>query len=328
MAKMKHIFFKRRFIGLLAALILAAPVLWASGQQPKAVAAGAENLKNEIVFVSDTQSPIFLETLRLASDRNKEAMAKVLDRIVTEPDLAAVFMLGDLTSSGSTDKKWRTIDGFLGRLRNKAVPVFAALGNHDYWWSEKAALDNFRKRFPGLTSSWYSIVIGPVEVIVLNSQFKKLTDVENQGQLAFYRSALARADADPAVKCILVACHNPPYTNSQVVDPSATVRADFVPPFLGSKKGLLFLSGHAHASEHFLEGGKHFVVLGGGGGLLHPLRTEGNRYFPDLFPSRAPKRFYHFVTVRIEKTGLAVAFQLLKRDMSGFDPAGQFSIAW
>jgi len=328
MAKMKPTVFKRRLIGLFAALILAAPVLWAAGQQPKPAAAGPDNPRSEIVFVSDTQSPLFLETLRLAGDRNKEAMAKVLDRIVTEPDLAAVFMLGDLTSSGSTDKKWRTIDGFLGRLRNKAVPVFAALGNHDYWWSEKAALGNFRKRFPGLTSSWYSIVIGPAEVIVLNSQFKKLTDVEKQGQLAFYRSALARADADPAVKCVLVACHNAPFTNSLTVDPSAAVRAEFVPPFLDSQKGLLFLSGHAHAPEHFFESGKHFVVLGGGGGLLHPLRTEGDRYLPDLFPGRAPKRFYHFVTVRIEKTGLAVAFQVLKRDMSGFDPVGRFSIAW
>lgn len=328
MLRVRRHHFKRGALGVLAALLLILSLAWTSPQQQTEPEANSQALKNEVVFVSDTQAPMFFEELRLLVDRNEEATAKILGQISLEPNLAAVFMLGDITSSGSTDDKWRPIDGFLARLRKGGVPVYAAIGNHDYFWSTPKALANFRKRFPELSSLWYSVSLGPLTVIVLNSNFGKLTTAEQSDQLAFYDKALAQAEADPGVKAVIVCCHHAPYTNSRIQDPLAKVQSDFVPPFLKSGKCRLFLTGHSHASEHFVREGKTFLVLGGGGGLLHPLLTGANRKYEDLFPSHAEKRPYHFLKVRIGEAGLVVNFEVLKWDMSGFFSVDQFSIDW
>jgi len=297
-------------------------------RQQASPAANFQALKNEIVFVSDTQAPMFFETLRLVVDRNEEATAKILGQISLEPNLPAVFMLGDVTSSGSTDDKWRHIDDFLARMRKGGVPVYAAMGNHDYFWSVQKGLSNCRKRFPELASTWYTVSLEPLAVIILNSNFGKLTMAEQAAQAAFYDKALAQAEADSAVKGIIVCCHHPPYTNGRINEPLVRAQTDFVPPFLKTKKCLLFLSGHTHAAEHFVHEGKPFLVLGGGGGLLHPLFIGRDRKYEDLFPSRAEKRFYHFLKVRIGEAGLVVNFEVLKRDLSGFTSVDQFSIDW
>jgi 3',5'-cyclic AMP phosphodiesterase CpdA len=320
--------FKRRVIALPAALCFVLSMAWPRPRPQMEPAALPPTVKNEIVFVSDTQAPMFFEKLRLLVDRNEEATARILDRISLGPNLAAVFMLGDITSSASSDDKWRPIDEFLGRMRKGGVPVYAALGNHDYFWSTAKALANYRTRFLELSSLWYAVSLGPVRVIVLNSNFDKMTAAERADQVAFYDKALAQAEADPGIKGVIVCCHHSPYTNSRINDPSAEVQAVFVPPFLKSKKCLLFLSGHSHAAEHFVREGKTFLVLGGGGGLLHPLSTGKDRKFEDLFPSQAEKRFYHFLKVRIGETGLIVNFEVLNRDLSGFTSVDQFSIPW
>ena len=325
---MRKTIFRRGALGVLAALLLVLSLAWTSPQQQTEPAANPQAPKDEVVFVSDTQAPMFFETLRLIADRNEEATAKILDRISLEPNLAAVFMLGDITSSGSTDEKWRPIDGFLTRVRKGGVPVYAAIGNHDYFWSTPKALANFRRRFPELSSLWYSVSIGPLAVIILNSNFGKLTTAEQAAQVVFYAKALAQAEADPGIKGVIVCCHHAPYTNGRINEPLARAQTDFVPPFLKSRKCLLFLSGHAHAAEHFVHEGKTFLVLGGGGGLLHPLFIGRDRKFDDLFPSHAEKRFYHFLKVRIGETGLVVNFEVMRHDLSGFTSVDQFSIDW
>jgi predicted MPP superfamily phosphohydrolase len=328
MRKERETSFKRGARGLLAALLLVLSLAWSSPRQQTEPAANFQAPKNEVVFVSDTQAPMFFEKLRLLVDRNEEATAKILDQISLEPNLAAVFMLGDVTSSASTDDKWRHIDDFLQRMRKGGVPVYAAMGNHDYFWSAQKGLSNCRQRFPELASTWYSISLGPLSVIILNSNFGKLTMAEQANQIAFYNKALAQAEADPGIKGVIVCCHHAPYTNGRINEPSAKAQADFVPPFLKSRKCLLFLSGHAHAAEHFVHEGKPFLVLGGGGGLLHPLFIGPGRKYEDLFPSHAEKRFYHFLKVRIGEAGLVVNFEVLKRDLSGFTSVDQFSIDW
>jgi len=328
MREVRKTIIQRGTLGVMAALLVVLSLAWTSPQQQTEPVANPQPPKDEVVFVSDTQAPMFFETLRLLADRNEEATAKILGQISREPNLAAVFMLGDMTSSASTDEKWRTIDDFLAQMRKGGAPVYAAMGNHDYLWSPKKGLSNCRKRFPELASTWYSVSLGALTVIILNSNFGNLTTTEQAKQAAFYEKALAQAEADPGIKAVIVCCHHAPYTNGRINEPLARAQTDFVPPFLKSRKCLLFLSGHAHAAEHFMHGGKPFLVLGGGGGLLHPLFIGPDRKYEDLFPSRSEKRFYHFLKVRIGEAGLVVNFEVLKHDFSGFTSVDQFSIDW
>jgi hypothetical protein len=305
---------------LLAAAAFALPLLFRVRFDPVT--------RNTLAFLSDTQAPTFFETLRLRRHHNEKATRMIFDRILAQQGLAAVFWLGDLTSAASNNSNWAAVDGFLDRLKRAGIPAFAALGNHEYMHSTRAGLANFHKRFPELTRSWYSVRVGPAAVIILNSNLKELSPGERAEQMDYYRLTLSEFDRDPAVRGVLVGIHHPPFTNSRIVSPSARVREDIVPPFFESPKGLLFLSGHAHAAEHFEAGGKDFLVLGGGGGLLQPLLLGAKRKFTDIFSLKGETRFFHFLTVRLDPGGLLVTYEMLRRDFSGFDPVGRFRVPW
>lgn len=284
--------------------------------------------RQTLVFVSDTQAPGFFETLWVKRDNNEEATRKVLAQAAREPGLAGAFMLGDLTRAASTDSNWETVDAFLARLKALNVPSYAAMGNHEYKWSSRKGEANFRKRFPELATLWYSVTFGPAAIIILNSNFDELSPEQVRAQAEFYADALAAFDADPAVRGILVCCHHAPFTNGTVVGPTKRVQTDFVPAFLKAPKGLLFLSGHAHAAEHFLEQGKDFLVLGGGGGLLHPCLTGNKCRYQDIFPVLDQRRMFHYVTVRVTEEGLDVTYQMLVMDFSKFLPVHEFTLKW
>lgn len=319
---------RRRALPRVLLLIAASLVLTAAALVPTFTARFDLQTRNTLVFLSDTQAPTFFETLRLKSDRNEEATRLILDQAGRESGMAAAFFLGDLTRAASNDTNWRTVDEFLGRLKTQGVPVFAAAGNHEYKWTSENGERNFRKRFPQLAKLWYSVVIGPAAVIVLNSNFDELSDAEEKAQREFYQGSLARLEDDPSIRGILVCCHHPPYTNGTVVGPSKKVETEFVPPFLNARKGLLFLSGHSHAAEHFKMHGKDFLVLGGGGGLHHPVLLGSSRRYPDVFPLSSERRMFHYVTVRVSAEGLVVTYHMLLWSFSAFEPVHQFTLKW
>jgi len=58
-------------------------------------------------------------------------------------------------------------------------------------------------------------------------------------------------------------------------------------------------------------------VIGGGGGLRHPLHSTGAKYLEDLSLSYKP--MFHYVTVRRDEDKLHVFSHNLKDDFSGFD---------
>jgi hypothetical protein len=310
---------------VLAALFLAAAF---SGRVAPAVASSNEHARDTLVFLSDTQAPAFLETLKLKTERNEEVTQRIFDRVLREKDLAAVFLLGDLIRAASTDGNWRSVDRFRAGLKQEGIPSFAALGNHEHMWSTKKGLANFRKRFPELGPFYYSVVIGPAAVIILDSNFDEMTEAEQEAQLVFYRKALSEFDADPKIRGVLVGCHQSPYTNSRIVSPGQQVQTDFVPPFLKSKKGRLFISGHAHAAEHFVVQGKDFLVEGGGGGLRHPVRLGPGRPYDDIFPLQTEKRPFHFLTIQLKEKELVVTYQALLQSLGVFEPVHRFSLAW
>jgi hypothetical protein len=284
--------------------------------------------RNKLLFLSDTQAPSIFETLFLRPDHNEEATRKILDRAAEEKDVAAAFLLGDVTRAASNESNWKVIDGFLAKLKAEDVPAFGAIGNHDYMWTSKAGERNFLRHFPQLKKLWYSVVVGPVAVIVLNSNFGQMTAKARAEQMTYYQDALDQFGSDPDIRGILVCCHHSPYTNTTVVGPDKKVQEYFVPPFVKSRKGMIFLSGHAHAAEHFVLQGKDFLVLGGGGGLLHPCLTGEKCIWGDVFPIKDQRRLFHYVTADIGDEGLTVAYHMLFIDLTAFQTVGRFSLNW
>lgn len=215
-------------------------------------------------FVSDTQSPMFPETIALPRNNNELARSKIFDSIFRfRPH--SVFHLGDLVSLGFWDGTWKAIDAFGEQLQTLGKGFYPVLGNHELMLFAESGEVNFQKRFPHASRTGYMRRVGPLAVLLLNSNFSVLTADEQAEQLSWYQETLRELDKDSTVGMVVVACHHSPYTNSKIVSPSGDVQESFVPPFLQSAKARIFLSGHAHAAEHFRISTKDFLVIGGGG---------------------------------------------------------------
>jgi hypothetical protein len=282
----------------------------------------AQNKTPVIAFASDTQEPMWIEKLWLKPNNNLLA-TKMIFKDVDSLRPKTFFILGDVVSLGKSKKAWKHIDRYIGQLVKDSIPVYATLGNHEVMFNAKKGVHNFKKRFPSYDPSGYAEVVDSVAVLLLNSNFAKMTEADIARQNEWYRSKLDALDNDPAVKLTIVGCHHSPYTNSSIVNPSEAVRQNFVPPFIKSKKAVLFVSGHSHNFENFKMRGKTFLVIGGGGGLHQPLRAN-NEEMHDLAEKYKPE--FHYLTINRVQDKLQVTSRKLKPDFSGFQDGFSFTI--
>jgi hypothetical protein len=177
-----------------------------------------------------------------------------------------------------------------------------------------------------MVDSWYLQRIGSLAVIILNSNFSELSDEEQQRQLEWYEQTLRKLDEDALITSVFVGCHHSPYTNSTIVNPSEEVQQMFVPSFLKSKKAKLFLSGHSHAYEHLQIEGKDFLVLGGGGGLLHPLLQGNEERWDDIIKHQNERSNFHYIKIIPRKEYLAINVLSVNSDYTGIDTIHTFKI--
>lgn len=270
----------------------------------------------EIAFISDTQAPIWIESVWLKNYSNARATGIIFNEIIRkEPQ--ALFILGDVVSLGYSKRKWTAVDQYLSTVRHIGTPVYALLGNHELMGRPKKGEANFQQRFPEHQRTGYMQIIDSVAVIMLNSNFSSMSKTEIETQQQWLQSAAESLETNAAVRAVIMSCHHSPYTNSRLVNSSVQVQEQFVKVFLRHDKCRLFISGHCHAFEYFRLEGKDFLVIGGGGGLRHPLHSKGEKYLEDL--SLPYKPMFHYVTVRRDEDALHVFSHNLKDDFSGFD---------
>ncbi len=276
----------------------------------------------EIDFISDTQQPMTVEKIKLRPNHNTKATSLLFSDILKNKPLA-LYMLGDVVAIGSSNHKWRNVDRFLDSCRKNGTAVHGLLGNHDVMWSRGKGEKNFLKRFPDLADLGYVSVTDSIAVILLNSNFSKLSGIEIDKQVKWYETTLRDLSADHSIKTIIVSCHHAPYSNSRIVGSSGPVQRYFVPDFIQTGKCRLFITGHAHAFEHFKFSGKDFLVIGGGGGLHQPLDTSAAR-IPDLAARYKP--MFHYLSLRREGDKLLLVSHFLKPDFSGVKEGYSFEI--
>jgi hypothetical protein len=271
-------------------------------------------------FVSDTQNPLWPEKLKLTWNNNELARARIFDAILDDAP-SAVFHLGDQIALGFLEKSWAAIDSFTAKLAAKKIPYYPILGNHELIYFSGMGRQKFEERFPYVNNTGYMRRLGPLAVVLLNSNFGNLSPEDAQKQQMWYEETLARLEKDSTVNMVIVGCHHPPYTNSTIVSPSKEVQQFFVPPFLAASKCRLFVSGHCHAVEHFKNGGKDFLVIGGGGGLQQPLLTGAERLWIDEFPVQTELRMFLYLRCTITADEVRCTIRMLNDDFASFHEA-------
>lgn len=272
-------------------------------------------------IVSDTQTPLWFEKFRVKADGNEAIPGRIFEDIARDSTVMAVFHLGDLTALGSLHSYWEDFDDKAACLREAHIPIYPAFGNHEYIPFPSSGKANMVSRFAHMDTSWYCRRIDRIAIIILNSNFSRLSEQEVSTQQHWYTAMLKQLDQDTTVIVTIVACHHPPYTNSTIIDPSPDVQRFFVPPFLEARKAKLFVTGHAHAFEHFRVSGKDFLVVGGGGGLLHPLLQGSEQRVTDLYPHDSPRSFFHYLRCTVGAESLTVQVLRLPFGQTGIDTA-------
>lgn len=283
---------------------------------------GQQNLSREIDFVSDTQAPMWIEKVFLRSNQNEKATKLIFTEIQKEKP-QSLFILGDVVSLSYKEKKWKNIDQYIKHLRDSGTSVTALMGNHDVMTRAEKGRVNFEKRFPLHVKTGYYVIVDSIAIVLLNSNFKKLSSSEILKQKSWLEVALKALDHDPAVQTVIVTCHHPPYTNSKIVHSSKEVQQYFVPAFIQSEKARLFITGHSHNFEHFKKQSKDFLVIGGGGGLHQPIKPSSDE-LNDISGDYKP--MFHYLKVRRDKNELLVTSFYLKDDFSGFEKGKTFGV--
>jgi predicted phosphodiesterase len=182
-------------------------------------------------------------------------------------------------------ENWRRSFGW---ARRSGLRVAGVLGNHDYG----VARGRYQFRTLGMPGPYYTRRLGDAQLFFLDSNL--VTD----RQTAWLEQQLAESTSTWKIAVF----HHPPYTCGGHSG-HRTVERRWVPLF-ESNGVQVVLSGHDHNYQRFARrNGVTYVVHGGGGAGLYPLRPCLRSY-----PRRVRARFEHgFVSVSIGPDDLTVS---------------------
>lgn len=296
---------RRAKLGLLA-LLLAAGGAWRGlcSWWSDSVEYAQDLGPGDLLAVGDFQRTSRFEQWILRREQNDSARARVVREMSRELDVGGLVLLGDLVFDGSSCSDWEAFDELFAPLAQSGVVL--ALGNHDYWGPDALACANLEPRFPWIEhQTWGVSRWDEVAIVWLDSN----AHIDEQAE--WLDSTLAELDAP-----VIVATHHPPYTNSTVTGDEPHVQDAFVSRLTPNVR--LFLSGHAHAYEHFEKEGVHYVVSGGGGGPRVQLLRGDEARHEDLFDSPSPRPF-HYLRIRQHSDGLEVIVRGFQKDRAVYE---------
>jgi len=102
-----------------------------------------------------------------------------LVRAIANLNPAFVCLAGDIVYRGYDLNDWKTWDSETSVFREKRIPVYPALGNHDLSGDRRTALSNYFQRFPDLKQSrYYSVRAANALILVLDSSLDEVSGAQ------------------------------------------------------------------------------------------------------------------------------------------------------
>jgi len=238
------------------------------------------------------------------------AVRRALVQAIAEANPAFICFTGDIVYNGYDADDWKVWDTETGIWREKKIPVYPALGNHDLHGSEQLALGNYFHRFPALKGSrYYSVRLANILLLVLDSSLE-----EAAGQQGEWLTE--KLDHVPSgVDFVLIMDHHPPYTSSSDAKKfggghSARTTEQSLARMIEEREPavhyrIVFFSGHVHNYERHEHGGITYFVSGGGGAHAYPIERAPD----DPFQSKDIN--YHYLLVQVDHQRLTVTMNRL-----------------
>ena len=235
---------------------------------------------------------------------------------IAEVNPAFVCFTGDIVYNGYDVNDWKTWDAETSVWREKNIPVFPALGNHDLHGDPNIALANYFQRFPDLKRSrYYSVRAANSLVLVLDSSLDEISGP--QGQWLTNRLDNIPSDVD----FVFIMLHHPPYTSSSDEKKfggghSARSPEQLLAKMLeqrqpNTRARFVVFSGHVHNYERHEHGGVTYFVSGGGAAHAYPIERDPG----DPFQSREVN--YHYLLVEVDRGQLKVTMNRVELATAG-----------
>ena len=228
-----------------------------------------------------------------------------LVQAIAEANPAFICFTGDIVYNGYDADDWKVFDRETSIWRDKKIPVYPALGNHDLHGDEKVALGNYFQRFPDLKNSrYYSVRAANTLTLVLDSALDELTGPQGQW-------LAGKLDSIPSdVDFVFLMFHHPPYTSSSdskmfggghsARSPELHVAKMIEERQAKARFRFVVFSGHVHNYERHEHGGVIYFVSGGGAAHAYPIeRAPGD-------PFQSKEINYHYLLVEVDHQQLKV----------------------
>jgi len=235
---------------------------------------------------------------------------RALVQAIAEANPAFICFTGDIVYNGYDADDWKVWDSETSIWRDKKIPVYPALGNHDLHGSEPIALGNYFQRFPELKGSrYYSVRLANILMLVLDSSMEEVTGPQGE----WLAGKLDHVPSD--VDFVLIMDHHPPYTSSSDDKKfggghSSRPHEQALARWLEVRQAnaryrIVFFSGHVHNYERHEHGGITYFVSGGGAAHAYPIE----RAVDDPFQSKEIN--YHYLLLEADHQHLKVTMNRL-----------------
>ena len=223
---------------------------------------------------------------------------------------AFICFTGDIVYKGSDANDWKIFDRETRIWRERNIPVFPALGNHEFYGDKKTALADYFQRFPDLNGSrYYSVRAANTLFLVLDSSVDEVSGPQGK----WLKDKLD--DIPSNVDFVFLMLHHPPYTSSSTKmlgeGHSARPQEQALAKLLEERQGhvharFIVFSGHVHNYERHEHGGVVYFVSGGGGAHAYAIERA-----PDD-PYRSREVNYHYLLLEVDHQQLTVTMNRLQ----------------
>ena len=236
---------------------------------------------------------------------------RALVQAIADANPAFICFTGDIVYNGYDADDWKVWDSETSVWRDKKIPIYPALGNHDLHGNEQVALGNYFQRFPDLKGRrYYSVSMANVLMLVLDSSMEETSGLQGE----WLTGKLDHVPAD--VDFVLIMDHHPPYTSSSdekkfggghSARPNEHALAKLLEDRqINARYRIVFFSGHVHNYERHEHGSITYFVSGGGAAHAYPIeRAPGD-------PFRSKEINYHYLLVEVDHRQMKVTMNRLE----------------
>jgi predicted phosphodiesterase len=251
---------------------------------------------------------------RFHDPKDREAanpdVRQTLVQAIAKSNPAFISFGGDIVYNGYDADDWKVWDSETAVWREKKIPVYPALGNHELHDNEEVALGNYFARFPDLNNSrYYSVRAANTLMLVLDSSLDETYGL--QWQWLTQKLDYLPGDVD----FVFIVLHHPPYTSSSDAKKfggghSVRFKEQELARLLEARQQnlraqIVVFSGHVHNYERHEHGGITYFVSGGAGAHAYPIeRAPG-----DPFQSKDVN--YNYLQVEVDRGKIKVTMHRL-----------------